>query len=147
VTASCPAYNLDCADCPYPSVTSEDDTTYVVELITDDKCLVTDSIYIDFVVVPENYYIPTVLSTASIDKNDGYLFLMTQENAYETVTYDLRVYDRWGGLLFDGSDLNINDRTVGWSVRNTLPGSYTYLMNIHEFFESKQLVGTVSVIE
>jgi len=142
-----PSIGLDCIDCPYPTVNSEIDTTYLIKLITPENCIVEDSVSVNFVVVPEKYYVPTAVSSSSQNKDDGYLYLMTQDNAYETVTYDLQVFDRWGGLLFDGKDLNINESTKGWSIKTSLPGSYVYKFDIHEYFEDKQLVGTVTIIE
>ncbi len=142
-----PRLGLDCDDCPYPNVNSDEDTTYVIKLITDDDCEVVDSIFLDFVVVPERYYIPTVVSSNSLLNVDRSFYLMTQENAFEEVTYSMKIFDRWGGLLFDGKDLNINDESIGWQPRTIAPGAYAYTIEIKEFFETQFLVGTITIIE
>ena len=142
-----PPTGLDCTDCPVPEVNSEIDTTYSLQVFTDDDCLVEDSLRINFVVVPERYYFASSVSNNSSNDDDKFFFLQTQTNAFETVTYDMQVFDRWGGLLFTGTDLNINDRTQGWSIRSTLPGSYVYKVEVHEFFETRQFSGTVTVLK
>lgn len=142
-----PNTGLDCYDCLTPIANSEIDTAYTITVLTDDYCQVVDSIFLDFVVVPERYFIPTIMSSGATLEDDRNFYLMTQENAYETVSYSLKVYDRWGGLLFDETDLKINDRNQGWSARSVKPGSYPYQMEIKEFFETKVLVGTVTIVE
>ncbi len=142
-----PPTGLDCTDCPVPQVNSEIDTTYQVEVFTDDDCLVEDAFSINFVVVPDRYYFATSVSNSSFNDDDKFFFLQTQDNAFETVTYDMQVFDRWGGLLFTGTNLSINDRIQGWSIRSTLPGPYVYKVEVHEFFESRQFSGTVTVLK
>ncbi len=142
-----PSEGLSCTDCPFPTLNFDEDNTYTIDLETDDGCHIRDSISIEFKVVPDGYYVPTIINQNTLNGDDGYLFLQTLEIASEDVSYSLKVYDRWGGLMHDGKNLTINDRNEGFSARLAEPGSYVYVMEIEEFFETKSLVGTITVID
>lgn len=142
-----PSEGLSCDDCPYPTLNFNSDTTYILTLETPAECRTSDSITIDFKVVPNAYYVPTIIDKNAINSDDRYFFLQTIEEAYEDVRYSMKVFDRWGGLMHDGKDLIINDRNVGFSAHLVESGSYVYVMEIEEFFEMKSLVGTITVID
>ncbi|MCY7327034.1 MAG: gliding motility-associated C-terminal domain-containing protein, partial [Saprospiraceae bacterium] len=46
----------------------------------------------------------------------------------------LRVYDRWGGCLYEGLNLPTNDSQFGWSGtyrgKNVSPGVYVYTTQV-----------------
>lgn len=142
-----PSDGLSCDDCPDPIVNYDTDTTYTIQISTDIECRNIDSFMIDFVVVPEGYYLPNLINKNAILKEDKSLFLQTQENALGEVEYDMKVLDRWGGLMFDGKNLDINDRLQGWTPGNLAPGAYVYTIEVREFFETRFLFGTVTVVE
>jgi len=142
-----PLDGLDCGDCPSPSVNYNSDTTYTVIATTEADCESNESIFIDFVVVPERYFFPTILSKDRTLENENNLYLQTLDAAAESVTYDLQVMDRWGSLLFDGKNLAINERSIGWSSKDVDPGVYIYRFVINEFFETKMEVGSITVIK
>jgi len=141
-----PSTGLDCDQCTNPILNGEIDTTYILTLTTEINCIVRDSFFVDFVVVPESYYFPNIINSNTIDQRDRAFYLQTQENAIGEVEYDLRVYDRWGGLVFEGLNLDINDNTVGWNPNNNLSiGSYVYTIEVREFFETRQFSGTITL--
>jgi len=142
-----PSLGLSCTDCPAPIVNSDIDTIYTVEVVTEAGCMATATIDINFVFVPDKYYIPTILNHRRQNNEDAFLFLQTSDAALTSVEYDLKVIDRWGSLLFDGKNLLINDKTAGWSTKETLPGVYIYHFTIREFFETKNETGAVTLIK
>ena len=137
-----PTDGLDCMDCVRPTVNFDTDTTYVVEFFTEIDCRVVDSISLDFKVVPDKYYLPTIISSQAQLVEDRFFYLQTLQEAFDNVTYDLRIYDRWGGLMHERVGVNINDRLEGWSAYDRLPGSYSYYITVHEFFKTENIVGT-----
>ena len=66
-----PSDGLDCTDCINPIVNFDTDTTYVIEFVTDDGCVIEDSIRLDFVVEPTRYYIPCLLYTSPSPRDRG----------------------------------------------------------------------------
>lgn len=141
-----PDIGLSCTDCLRPIVNSNIDTTYEIQLITDLNCRSVDSITLEFKVVPDSYFLPTVISDNVLNSNERLLYLQTIIEAYEDVTYDIKVMNRWGGLMHDMVDLRINEPTTAWDCRNIQPGTYAYIITVHEFFEDRTLVGTVTVL-
>ena len=140
-----PTDGLDCTDCLRPTVNFNTDTTYIIEFVTDIDCIVSDSIRLDFVVVPDRYYLPNMINGQATIIEDRFFYLQTIQEAFEDVTYDIRIYDRWGGLLHEREAASINDRTAGWSGINQLPGTYVYNITVHEFFKTENLVGTFTL--
>jgi large repetitive protein len=55
----------------------------------------------------------------------------------------LRVYDRWGELVFDGADMTVNDATQGWDGtfrgKNVSSGIFAWYAEI-EFIDGFVLV-------
>ena len=142
-----PAIGLSCIDCPTPTVNSDIDTTYTVQVSTSGGCSTSGSIAINFVFVPEKYYFPNILIQDGISSEDTNLYLQTTDQALRSVDYDLQVIDRWGNLVFDGKGLTINDKNLGWSTRDFLPGVYIYNFTIREFFEIKTEIGSITLIK
>ena len=141
-----PSDGLDCDQCPNPIVNGEIDASYVLTLTTENNCIVQDSFFVDFVVVPDRYYLPNIIDNNTIDQKNRAFYLQTQANAVGEVEYDLRVYDRWGGLVFEGLNLDINDNTVGWNPNSNLRiGSYVYTIEVREFFETRQFSGSITL--
>ena len=142
-----PAIGLSCNDCPDPVLNGSIDTTYYVSAMTELGCLSKDSVYVDFIVVPESYFIPNILGGSDFQREDRSLFLQTLEEAEGSVLYDLQVMDRWGTLHFDGKGLKINDASEGWSTQNVLPGIYVYRFTIEEYFETIYEYGTITLLK
>jgi hypothetical protein len=47
---------------------------------------------------------------------------------------DMRIYDRWGNLMFERKDFAANDRSLGWSGKfngkDVVPGVYTWVIKL-----------------
>jgi len=142
-----PAVGLDCNNCALPTINSDLDTTYAVEVLTSAGCVSRDSLFVDFVFVPEKYFFPTILSIDGQGSDENFLYLQTTDMALNSVNYDLQVYDRWGGLMYDGKDLTINNKSMGWSSRAHKPGVYLYRFTIKEHFDTKIELGSITVID
>ena len=139
-----PAIGLDCDDCPAPTVNSSIDTTYQLELITEINCSVINELFIDFVPIPDRYYLPTVISSTSGGVNDKF-FVQTVAWA-EELLYDIDIYDRWGGLVHSKRDINVNDESQAWRAGDFNAGAYAYVITVKEFFEPQQFSGSITVI-
>ena len=63
----------------------------------------------------------------------------------------LRIYDRWGGLVFENRDFAPNDPAAGWNGaqagRPSLPGVYVFALGIR-YDDGRRLVrrGNVTVL-
>ena len=140
-----PPNGLSCTDCPNPTINSNEDITFNIVASNRIGCADSLTISVNFVTVPDRYFIPNILGGSDILTDDSFLYLQTIDEALNDVTYSLKVYDRWGNLQFDRSDLSINDSSSGWNSLNVQPGVYVYLFEITEFFETKLEFGNVTV--
>ena len=73
-------------------------------------------------------YVPNAISPNGDGRNDAFTFY--SDNGSGEIIERLQVYDRWGGLIFDASEIPLNTESVGWDgtrkgeKMNT--GIYTY---------------------
>ena len=63
-------------------------------------------------------------------------------------SYDLRVYDRWGSLVYDRTNLNVNEPSDAWVPAETKssPGVFIYTLTIETVLGPKVLSGSITVI-
>jgi gliding motility-associated-like protein len=64
------------------------------------------------------------------------------------VKYDLTIFDRWGGMMFRGNDLESNNLSQGWDGKSkgkfVSSGVYAFMINIKDI--DYTVNGTVAVI-
>jgi gliding motility-associated-like protein len=63
-------------------------------------------------VVLGEIYAPNAFSPNGDGRNDTFTFF--SDNGSGEIIEVLRVFDRWGGLLFEGKELALNDTSQGW---------------------------------
>lgn len=142
-----PSLGLSCDDCPRPVVNSGTDTTYTLELTTADNCSISADVILDFVFIPDAYYLPTIISLNETNKVNRKFFVQTVDWAQGEVLYDMDIYDRYGGLMHTKRQISVNDEAEAWQVWDVNPGAYTYTIQVYEFFETKMFSGSVTVIK
>lgn len=142
-----PTDGLSCDDCPRPTVNYGTDTTYNLQLITDEDCFTVYDVALDFVFIPDGYYIPTIISQNETNKVNRKFFVQTIDWAQNEVFYDVEIYDRYGGLMHSKRNISVNDESEAWQVYDVNQGVFTYVVTVYEFFEPKVLSGTVTVIK
>jgi len=99
-----------------------------VRIIVEDErgCIASDGFQLT--VVLGEIYVPNAFSPDDNGRNDRFTFY--SDNGSGEIIERLRVYDRWGALIYEGEELFLNDGSTGWDGRfgeklmNT--GVYTY---------------------
>ena len=121
---------LSCLDCLDPLV----DTLYYqnwFEVLVSDSlgCRATDRILV-IVEKPRKIFVPTAFSPNG-DLNNDRLLVHGQQSAR---VLDFRVYDRWGELVYEGKDFQINDTDIGWDGefrgKQMDPGVYVWVLEV-----------------
>ncbi len=129
-----PTDGLNCMDCPNPIVNIIDTETYTVMITDEDGCTATDDITVN-VDKTRNVFIPNVFSPNNDGTND--VFMIYGGKGVVGVL-ELKIYDRWGELIFENSNFNTDDPTMGWdgSFRGQTmnPAVFVYHTEI-EFFD------------
>jgi len=105
-----PPISLDCPTCLSHTVQPLQNTTYVLTAIDPNNCIAIDSVTI-LVVKNRPIYIPNAISPNDDGINDG--FTLYGGPAARQINR-LRIFDRWGELIFDTSNIALGDENAGW---------------------------------
>ncbi len=114
-----PGDGLDCTDCPIPHVNIGETTTYTLSVSDDMGCSATDTVRVEVIPVEEKVFIPNAISPDGNGINDK---LTVYGGDYIQIVRTMRVFNRWGGLIYEGRDFEANDPEKGWD--GTFEGEY-----------------------
>lgn len=138
-----PQVGLDDPFSPNPVVLNPELTTYSVEVQDRNGCFNVDSIMVNadcFTLI----YAPTAFTPGFNNRNDEFKLVH-----YRVVQPNLRIYNRWGELIFETSDLDIGwDGSEPNSDRVAPTGTYYWTVTYRSETGSKlQKDGTVSLLK
>ncbi|MCK6695529.1 MAG: gliding motility-associated C-terminal domain-containing protein, partial [Thermoanaerobaculia bacterium] len=121
---------LDCAVCLNPVAAPPVDTTYTLLVVTAEGCTDTASVTIR-VKRTESVYVPNAFAPEGAGANNTFrIYTNLPVNNFE-----MRIFDRWGGLLFETNDVNRGwDGTARGKVMS--PGVYAWYARF-EFLNAK----------
>ncbi|HRD79451.1 MAG TPA: gliding motility-associated C-terminal domain-containing protein [Saprospiraceae bacterium] len=105
-----PPISLDCPTCLSNTVAPLQNTTYVLTALDPNNCIAIDSVTI-LVVKNRPIYIPNAISPNDDGINDG--FTLYAGPAARQINR-LRIFDRWGELIFDKSNIPLGVENQGW---------------------------------
>ena len=145
-----PAEGLSCTDCLNPEVDILETTTYTITVINENGCIAIDEITLR-VDKQRDVYIPNAFSPNNADGNNDVFMLYGSESRVERVKM-LRIFDRWGALVFEAYDFELADPDFAWD--GTLrgeplnPAVFVYVTEI-EFIDGVTEIfkGDVTIVE
>jgi gliding motility-associated-like protein len=108
-----PGTGLSCTTCPDPFASPKQTTRYRVDVINEGRCPANDYITINVVCGNGNIYIPNTFSPNGDGMNDR--FYPRGKGLYTIRA--LRIFNRWGEIVFEQSNFNPNDPSMGWDGR------------------------------
>ena len=103
-----PASGLECADCPDPLAQPLDTTLYILTATDSVGCQVSDSVWVNVELILE-VMVPNVFTPNNDGSNDRFYLI-----GKGIASYSLRIFDRWGRLIYDKAGLPANDKSAGW---------------------------------
>ena len=106
-----PSEGLSCIDCLDPVVSTQQSTTYVLELINANGCSATVAIPV-FVDKSANVFIANTFTPNSDGVNEVLMIMADVTNVKSVKRFE--VYDRWGEQMFSRSNFPPNDPQYGW---------------------------------
>ena len=126
-----PPDGLACIDCPSPLAMPPGTTTYILKITDQDGCMASDEVNI-FTPLVRPIEAPNILKIDEIREN-GFFFI--SGNVAAEMIEELRIYDRWGSLLFQQDKLPMTDDPLqGWDGRIgqifVNPGVYVWMAKI-----------------
>ncbi|MCC6724160.1 MAG: gliding motility-associated C-terminal domain-containing protein [Saprospiraceae bacterium] len=129
-----PDATLSCADCLGPTALPLGTTTYVLTAVDQNGCIGLDSVTI-FVNLVRPVYFPNSFSPNGDGIND--YFTGFGGPAAKTIR-KLKIFDRWGDQVFEGTDLQLGNVVMGWDGyfrgKEMDPGIFAYLAQV-EFID------------
>jgi len=139
-----PETGLSCSDCLNPVANPLQSQTYHFEATSLEGCV--DTGYVIVTINNETFfYIPNIISPKSDISENRILSLWTKSTS---VKYDLTIFDRWGGMMFQGNNLESNNLSQGWDGKSkgkfVSSGVYTFLINFKDI--DYPVNGAVTVI-
>lgn len=125
-----PPEGIDCDSCLTTEVIPPGTTGYKLVVTTIKGCTGADSLIIR-VTLDRSLYTPNAF-TPGRDSNNR-IFRLYGNRAISSIEY-LRVFNRWGGMVYEGRNLDINDESTGWDGTYNgdplPPGVYTYAASV-----------------
>jgi gliding motility-associated-like protein len=143
-----PVTSLSCTTCLSPYAKPQGNTIYTITArYNNDLCASNESVSVR-ISRPRNVYIPTAFTPNGDGKND----VFTAYGGKGVVKINtFRVYDRWGELLYEATNIPTGSETIGWNGtfngKAMIPDAYVYYMQV-EFLDGKvfDYKGDVSII-
>ncbi|MFZ4544408.1 MAG: gliding motility-associated C-terminal domain-containing protein [Saprospiraceae bacterium] len=134
-----PDSTLSCNSCLDPTAFPFRTTTYTVKAVDQSDCPAIDQITI-FVNKKRPIFIPNVFSPVDANGTNDQ-FTAYGGRAARKIQL-MRVFDRWGSLLFEGQNLPLNDTSKGWDGsfkgKRVNNGVYIYYIVV-EFIDNEYL--------
>ena len=143
-----PARGLSCTDCPQPIASPKYNTVYTVTAIDDNGCRETKQVQVIVLCQNSNVFVPNTFSPNGDGSNDVFY---VRGKGLDRVK-SLRVYNRWGELVFERVNFAVNDPTVGWDGtfkgKKLTPDVYVYQVDVFcDNSESIRFEGNISLIQ
>lgn len=137
-----PAEGLSCTDCLEPELLPLQDAAYTLRVVDIYGCSAEASIQVS-VKDDAAIFVPTAFSPNGDHINDRFNVYANTYQVERVAAF--RVFDRWGGLLFEKENFPPNDESAGWdgvSRGQPLgPGVYTYVVEVLLVNGNRQIVG------
>ncbi len=106
-----PAATLSCDSCYNPVATPPSTTVYRVVVASSFGCLASDSVLIKVICDATQIFIPNSFTPNGDGNNDVFYPRGTGISQVKS----FRIYNRWGELLFERSNFELNDASSAWT--------------------------------
>ena len=142
-----PVVGLSCTNCLSPVASPVTTTVYAIRVVNNGGCAALDSIRIIVTCDNNNLFVPNTFSPNGDGVNDVFY---VRGKGLSTVQ-SMRIFNRWGQLVFEKKEFAPNDPSVGWD--GTFGGkkmpSDVYIYTIEVICENSQVIpyhGNVALI-
>lgn len=142
-----PSENLSCSTCLITDITAIQEGVYTVKIIDENGCEATASIRL---IIKDNIVInvPNIIKAGTLNGNNRF-YISANDQVLSIQT--LKVYDRWGELVFSNENFKPNQPEQGWdgTFRNKIveQGVYVYYIEYVTRNGVQKLVGDLTVLE
>jgi gliding motility-associated-like protein len=144
-----PSSGLSCDACDSPTAIITANTTYDVTVESNQGCIVQESILLEYVepALVSEFYVANTFDISNPPNDNFYI----QSNDANAVVKEMRVFDRWGNLVFIIQNVPVNDSSQGWDgTKNGSPlvqGVYVYTATVVTPDGEQLLWGDVTLLK
>lgn len=142
-----PSSGLSCTNCPTPAAGPKINTNYYVQFTDANGCVNSATIQVFVLCKNSNLFIPNTFSPNGDGSNDVFY---PRGMGLERIKL-LRIFNRWGEVVFEKSNVPVNDPAAGWngSYKGKKPIADVYVYQAEVFCENGELIklnGNVALI-
>ena len=129
---------LTCDNCPSPSATIHDNIKYIAEASNLGGCKTRDEVTIEALCTNANIFIPNTFSPNGDGAND--VFYPRGKGLFKIKS--LRVFNRWGEIVFSKTDFFPNNASNGWdgSLNGIKLNSDVYVYTAEIICDNNQII-------
>ncbi|CAL1517220.1 PKD domain-containing protein [Chitinophaga sp. MM2321] len=143
-----PVEGLDCPTCPTVKAIPNLTTKYTLEVESNYGCKATDQMTVHILCNQGAVYMPNAFTPNEDGQNE---YIYPKGKGVKEIAF-LRIYDRWGSLVFENVHFQVNTPSAGWNGRSknnkeAALGSYVYFMQtVCESGETYEFKGSVLLV-
>ncbi len=142
-----PSTGLSCANCPTPEAGPHFNTIYQVYFTDDNGCSNLGEIEVIVICKNANLFVPNTFTPNGDGSND---IFYPRGKGLERVKH-LRVFNRWGEVVFEKRDFPVNDASSGWNgmYKGNKPKADVYVYQIEVFCDNGDIIrlnGNIALI-
>ncbi|MBB1283612.1 PKD domain-containing protein [Flavisolibacter sp. BT320] len=139
---------LNCTTCPQPFAKPRFDTRYRVDFEDNNGCRNAGEVNVIVLCNNDNIFVPNTFSPNGDGSND--IFYVRGKGLSRVKT--LRIFNRWGQVVFERVNFNVNDPSMGWNgtFKGAKAVSDVYVYQVEIFCDNNQVVkfeGNVALIQ
>ncbi len=143
-----PATDLSCYDCPQPIATPKFNTNYTISVVDSNGCKNQDEVKVTVLCQGATVFLPNTFSPNGDGVND--IFYVRGQGIDRVKS--LRIFNRWGEVVFEQRDFPVNNPQNGWNGRykgnKVSPDVYIYQVEVFcSNGEPIQFAGNVALIQ
>lgn len=143
-----PTTGLSCTDCPSPVASPKFNTKYIVQYTDSNGCRNSNAVQVIVLCKNANVFVPNTFSPNGDGSNDVFY---VRGKGLDRVK-SLRIFNRWGEVVFEKRDFPVNDPAVGWDGRykSSAPKADVYVYQVEVFCENSEVIrfsGNVALIQ
>ncbi|RYF87187.1 MAG: PKD domain-containing protein [Chitinophagaceae bacterium] len=140
--------SLNCTDCAEPIASPKFNTRYKVDFVDNNGCKNYGSVQVVVFCNNDNVFVPNTFSPNGDGSNDVFYVRGKGLNRVKS----LRVFNRWGQVVFERTNFAVNDASAGWNgtYNNAKPVPDVYVYQLEIWCDNSTVVkfeGNIALIQ
>ncbi len=139
---------INCPNCPTLDIEADTEQVYSLTITDENGCQANATINV-LILIVRKVYIPNIFSPNDDGINDWFTVYSNDDVSMVNV---LRVFNRWGALLFEATDFQANVPEAGWDgsfkSQKMQAAVFVYYVELsYKDGESEVFIGDISIVE